>query len=225
MTVSILQSNYIPWKGYFDIIAKSDVFVIYDEVQYTKNDWRNRNQIVTKQGIQWITIPVKQDSLNQKIDKTEIFLENWNKKHKNTIASNYSKAPFFKEVSEFLFPLYENPSKNLSEINSSFILAICKYLEIKTQILNSKDLYLTGDRNERLVDACIKLNSSNYLSGPGAKDYLDLALFEKNGISVEWMDYSCYPKYNQATKEFVHSVSIIDLLFNEGKASRKFLKN
>jgi len=225
MTVSILQSNYIPWKGYFDIIAKSDVFVIYDEVQYTKNDWRNRNQIITKQGVQWITIPVKQDSLSQRIDQTEIFFENWNKKHKSTITSNYSKAPYFKEVSELLFPLYENPSKYLSEINLSFILAICSYLNIKTEIINSKNLQLTGDKNERLIDACIKLNASNYLSGPGAKDYLNLSLFENKGIKVDWMDYSNYPRYNQNTKEFEHSVSIIDVLFNEGKASRKFLKH
>jgi hypothetical protein len=225
MTVSILQSNYIPWKGYFDIIAKSDIFVIYDEVQYTKNDWRNRNQIISKQGVQWITIPVKQDSLDQRIDKTQVFLENWNKKHKNTLVANYSKAPYFKEISELLFTLYEKPSKYLSDINLSFILSICNYLDIKTEIINSKNLYLTGDRNERLIDACTKLNASNYLSGPGAKDYLNLSLFESNGINVEWMDYSNYRPYNQGTKEFVHSVSIIDLLFKEGKASRGFLKN
>lgn len=224
MTVSILQSNYIPWKGYFDIIAKSDVFVIYDEVQYTKNDWRNRNQIISKQGVQWITIPVKQVSLNQRIDQTQIFLENWNKKHKSTLVSNYSKAPYFEEISDLIFPLYDSPSKYLSEINLSFILAICSYLDINTKIINSKNLHLSGDKNERLIDACLKLNASNYLSGPGAKDYIDLSLFEKNGINVDWMDYSNYPEYNQNTTEFVHSVSIVDLLFHKGKESRKYLK-
>jgi hypothetical protein len=224
MTVSILQSNYIPWKGYFDIIAKSDVFVIYDEVQYTKNDWRNRNQIISKQGVQWITIPVKQVSLDQRIDETQIFLENWNKKHKSTLVSNYSKAPYFKEISELIFPLYESPSKYLSEINLSFILAICGYLDIDTKIINSKNLHLTGDKNERLIDACLKLDASNYLSGPGAKDYLNLSLFEKNGIKVDWMDYSNYREYKQNTIEFVHNVSIIDLLFHKGKESRRFLK-
>jgi hypothetical protein len=224
MTVSILQSNYIPWKGYFDIIARSDIFVIYDEVQFTKNDWRNRNLIVTPQGIKWITIPVKQVSLNQKISETQVSNENWNKKHKNTLIANYAKSPKFKEISELIFPLYNSSSKFLSEINTSFILAICEYLNIRTEIVNSKILNLTGDRNERLVDACRKLNATKYISGPGAKCYLNHELFENNGISVDWMDYSNYTKYNQNTKQFIDQVSILDLLFNEGKSSVDFLK-
>jgi len=124
-----------------------------------------------------------------------------------------------------LFPLYEYFSIFLFEINSSFIFTICNYLIIKIEIINSKLLYLTNNKNERLIVACIKLNASNYLSGPGAKDYLNLSLFENKGIEVDWMDYSDYPHYNQNSKEFEYFVSIIDLLFNEGKGSRKFLKN
>ena len=224
MTISILQSNYIPWKGYFDIIAKSDIFVIYDEVQYTKNDWRNRNKILTQNGLQWLTIPVKQDLLIQRIDQTKTALKNWNKKHLNTLVVNYSKAPFFEEISQLLFPLYNDPSEFLSEINLSFISTICDFLDIKTKIINSKSLDLSGDRNSRLIDACLKLNAKKYLSGPGAKEYLDLSIFENNGIQVEWMDYSNYPIYNQNSTKFENEVSIVDLLFNEGKAAKYFLK-
>ena len=119
--VAILQSNYIPWKGYFDLIAKADVFVVYDEVQYTKNDWRNRNIILTQNGPNWITIPVRVNNLDQKIFETKIASTNWNRKHYNSIIFNYSKAPFFKDFKDFLEELYNVNSEFLSEINIRYI--------------------------------------------------------------------------------------------------------
>ncbi|PKP07847.1 MAG: hypothetical protein CVU03_09195 [Bacteroidetes bacterium HGW-Bacteroidetes-2] len=224
MTVSILQSNYIPWKGYFDIIAKSDVFVIYDEVQFTKNDWRNRNLIKTQEGLQWLSIPVRQQNLNQKIFETNISFNNWSKKHKSTIQTNYGKSTYFKDFKDVIFEVYDTPLTNLSEINRLFIEKICEICEIKTKIIDSRELKLEGDKVGRLMDACKKLNATKYISGPAAKNYMNEALFSENNIELEWMDYNNYKEYNQLYPPFEHGVSILDLIFNEGPNARSFLK-
>ena len=224
MTVSILQSNYIPWKGYFDIIAKSDVFVIYDEVQYTKNDWRNRNKILTPHGTNWLTIPVRVNNLDQKIFETKIASNNWQKKHISSLQGNYTKANYFREYKERVFSMFENQSEYISEVNISFIKGICNLLDIKTQIIDSRELNLEGDRNMRLLEACKKLNANKYISGPAAKSYLDLDLFNKEGIEVEWMNYSGYKEYKQVYEPFNHGVTILDLMFNLGPSSKSYLK-
>lgn len=223
-TISILQSNYIPWKGYFDIIAKSDVFVVYDEVQFTKNDWRNRNLIKTATGKQWITIPVNQKSLDQRIFETEISLQTWAKKHQGMLQANYAKAPCFKEMKDRIFSLYDTNDKLLSSINLRFIRGICEMLDIKTKIIDSRELNLTGDKVEKLVDACTKLNASVYLSGPAAKSYIDEKLFIDSNIQLEWMDYGGYKEYHQLFPPFDHGVSILDLIFNMGSDAKKYLK-
>lgn len=223
--IAILQSNYIPWKGYFDIIQQADVFVIYDEVQYTKNDWRNRNLIKTPNGLDWLTIPVKQKNLEQKINETFISQHNWNKKHWNTLVGNYSKAPFFKSYSEEFRDLFLGiETDNLSEINLLFINKINSILEIKTEIIDSQSLHLKGDKNERLIEAIKKLNGTHYISGPAAKSYLNIEAFEKEEIQVEWMNYSNYPEYPQMFLPFNHNVTILDLLFNVGPDAKYFYK-
>lgn len=224
--IAILQSNYIPWKGYFDIINSVDKFVIYDEVQFTKNDWRNRNKIKSKDGMIWLTIPVKQFALEQRIDETTVALTNWNRKHWNSIVTYYSKAENFKNVKAFVEDLFMNVSSvNLSEINIYFIKGINNFLGIETQIINSAELKLEGDRNERLVDACVKLNGDIYLSGPSAKNYLDVELFNNRQIEVEWIDYSGYSEYPQLFPPFTHEVSILDVILNTGYDAKKFLKS
>jgi hypothetical protein len=213
--IAILQSNYIPWRGYFDLINKVDVFVVYDEVQYTKNDWRNRNIIKTPNGPMWLTIPVRQLNLEQKINETRVSLKNWNIKHWNSIKANYTKAPYFKRYEEQFKELYLGmDTEMLSEINLKFIRAINDILGIQTEIIDSISLNLNGNKNERLVDAVTKLNGTHYLSGPAAKDYLDTNLFEKNNIQVEWMDYSGYSDYKQLYNPFLKHVSVIDYIFN-----------
>lgn len=221
--ISISQSNYIPWKGYFDMIAKSDVFVIYDEVQYTKNDWRNRNIIKTATGPKWITIPVKKEKLSKKINETFTISNGWQKKHMNMIAINYSKASYFKKYSKQLFSIYEK-SESLSEINFNFIKEICDILGIKTEILQSTDLNLVGDKNSKLIDACKKLEADVYLSGPRGSNYLNLELFDKNKLKVEFMDYSDYPQYPQLFGDYLNQVSILDLIFNVGPNASNYLK-
>ncbi|WP_299219891.1 WbqC family protein [uncultured Aquimarina sp.] len=223
--IAISQSNYIPWKGYFDMINMVDTFVIYDEVQYTKNDWRNRNILKTKKGLEWITISVKQNNLHQTIDETEVFLQKWNRKHWGTLQAIYGKSPFFKQYKERFENLYLGIDTHLlSEINKKFILEICDILEIKTQIINSRELFLKGDANERLIDACEKLEATTYVSGPAAKAYIDEHLFRKSAISIEWIDYSGYKEYKQMWEPFEHGVSVLDLIFNKGDEAKTFLK-
>lgn len=224
MTVSILQSNYIPWKGYFDIIANSDVFVIYDEVQFTRRDWRNRNLIKTNDGLKWLTIPVIQDDYYQKIFETNVLKGNWIKKHKSTLQTNYVKTPYFKDYKDIFFEIYDTPLTSLSEINRLFIEKICSILAIETKIIDSRELNLEGDKVERLIDACKKLKATKYLSGPAAKNYMNEVSFNENNIELEWMDYSNYKEYNQLYPPFEHGVSVLDLIFNEGPNARNFLK-
>jgi hypothetical protein len=223
--VAILQSNYIPWKGYFDIINSVDEFILYDDVQFTKNDWRNRNKIKTAQGIQWITIPVF-NSINKKIKDTKIFDKKWNIKHWNTLLTNYSKAGYFKDYREFFKELYLNcSSEYLSEVNFYFIKNINEILGIKTKISWSMDYNLVDGKTERLVELCKQTNSNVYVSGKAAKDYIDESLFEKENIELIWMDYSGYKEYHQLYPPFDHNVSIIDLIFNEGNNANKYLKS
>jgi hypothetical protein len=223
MTVSILQSNYIPWKGYFDIIAKSDVFVVYDEVQYTKNDWRNRNVILCQQLPTWLTIPVKQKNLNQLICDTKIASHSWNRKHLNSITLNYKKSSGFEYFKDELTSMYDFSSEYLSEVNVHFIKTVCRLMNIKTKIIDSRELNLQGDRNEKLIDACQKLSATHYLSGPAAKSYLNVDLFNQSGVQLKWMDYSNYPVYEQSSNVFTHQVSIIDLMLNVGNDSRSYI--
>jgi len=213
--IAILQSNYIPWRGYFDIIKNVDTFVVYDEVQYTKNDWRNRNKIKTPNGLQWLTIPVKQKCLEQKIFETEVVDQNWRRKHLNSIKLNYAKAPFFEMYINQLESLYDGNEVLLSDINLKFIKGICKMLNIQTKIIDSRELELKGDKNQRLIDACIKLEATHYLSGKAAQSYIETQLFKDKGITVDWMDYSHYREYPQLHPPFVMGVSIIDYLLNK----------
>ena len=223
--VAILQSNYIPWKGYFDIINMVDEFILYDDVQYTKNDWRNRNLIKTKNGKQWITIPVHQKNLEQKIKDTLVSNDIWRKKHWKTIVQNYSKALHFKDYKNLFEELYfDSNEKFLSKINFRFTVAICRILGIKTKISWSMDYNLVAGKTERLVDLCKQVCATEYISGPSAKSYIDKDMFEKEEIKLSYMDYSGYPEYTQLFPPFEHAVSIIDLIFNEGPDAQQYMK-
>lgn len=225
--IAILQSNYIPWKGYFDIMGSVDEFIIYDEMQYTKNDWRNRNKIKTTNGLIWLTIPVKIEKLNQKINETKIADNKWYIKHKNSLQTNYGKATKFKECKDFIFNIYEQASRldYISEINYTFLNEINKFLKISTKISFSTDYNIGDGKTERLINICKQSNSNIYLSGPSAKNYIDEALFTKNNINLEWFDYIGYKEYEQLHPPFEHGVSILDLIFNTGEDAYKYLKN
>lgn len=224
--IAILQSNYIPWKGYFDLINQVDDFVIYDCVQYTKNDWRNRNQIKSKNGLQWLTIPVSVKTSSQSINETEVANNLWADKHLKSILQTYSKAKFFNDYSDELIDCYKKAKSltKLSEINLVFIRWINEKLGITTKLHSASDFQLADDRIERLVSICQQLNANTYLSGPAAKNYLEEERFTEKDIAVAWMDYTGYSAYSQFGHEFQHGVSVLDLLFHAGSDAIDFFK-
>jgi hypothetical protein len=225
--LAIVQSNYIPWKGYFDMIASVDEFILLDDVQYTRRDWRNRNQIKTPQGVKWLTVPVKvKGKYLQSIRETEIDGVEWQGTHLKSIVQSYRTAPFFSEVVQILEPIYVSRGyTHLSPLNRDLTQTVCDYLGIATRVTDSRDYSVTEGKTERLVDLCIQAGASVYVSGPAAKAYLVEALFVQHGMSVEWFDYSGYPPYPQLWGEFVHGVSILDLLFNCGKDSPRYMRH
>lgn len=227
--VAILQSNYIPWKGYFDIIDSVDEFIFYDEMQYTTRDWRNRNKIKTQNGLKWLSIPVYSKGCQQsglKISETKITENSWVQSHWDSIRLAYAKTPYFKEYKNMFHDLYEDCAKEtlLCKVNYKFILAINEFLGIKTKISYDRDYGLIDGKTERLVDLVQKAGGDYYLSGPAAKDYIVEDLFKQAGIELAWMDYSGYREYPQLYPPFEHGVSILDLIFNTGKDSIDYIR-
>ncbi|MFZ1321217.1 MAG: WbqC family protein [Ignavibacteria bacterium] len=224
--VVITQSNYIPWKGFFDSVNLADEFVFYDDMQFTRRDWRNRNQIKTKDGVKWLTVPVDvKGKYFQKIKDTKISDPGWAKNHWDTVKHNYSKAEYFKEYKDIFEELYLGREYVLiSDVNITFTKAICKLLGIETRIRQSDEFELLEEKTERLVDICKTLGATDYYSGPAAKAYMDESKFENENIKLHYFDYSGYPEYRQLHGEFTHAVSIIDLIFNEGPFVKNFMK-
>jgi hypothetical protein len=223
--VAVVQSNYIPWRGYFDLINAVDEFILFDNMQYTRRDWRNRNLIKCRTGIQWLTIPVKvRGKYFQGIKDTVVSDFEWNRHHWKTIVHCYSKARYFSNYRKTFEELYLNTKETqLSLINYRFLVAICRLLGISTKITWSMDYKLIGDKTERLVSLCKQAGATNYLSGPRARAYLNEDLFEREAITVSYMDYAGYPEYDQLYPPFHPGVSIIDLIFNEGDRAHKFM--
>ncbi|KPQ39966.1 MAG: WbqC-like protein family [Phormidium sp. OSCR] len=224
--VAILQSNYIPWKGYFDLIASVDEFILYDDMQYTRRDWRNRNKIKTPHGLQWLTIPVKvRGRYYQKIRDTEIDGTSWAESHWKALYQNYRRSPCFSEVADYLEDLLLGTEySHLHVINKKLIEWICSFLSIEVKISCSWDYNLIGDKNERLVNLCTQAGGTEYISGLAAKTYIDESVFSSYGIKLTWFNYNGYPEYPQLWGNFVHEVSILDLLFNCGYDSRRYLR-
>jgi hypothetical protein len=225
--VAIVQSNYIPWKGYFDMIAAVDEFILFDDMQYTRRDWRNRNQIKTPQGVQWLTVPVKvKGKYHQTIRETEIDGMEWAQVHWKALTQNYRRAPHFAEIAAWLEPLYLGRAyTRLSMLNRTLLEAVCGYLGIVTRIADCSEYAIASGKSQRLLAICTEASADVYVSGPAAKDYLDETLFAGHGVGVEWFDYSGYPEYPQLWGEFAHGVSVLDLLFNCGKDAPRYMKH
>jgi hypothetical protein len=224
--VAILQSNYIPWKGYFDMIASVDEFILYDDMQFTRRDWRNRNQIKTPQGVKWLTIPVQvKGKYHQSIYETEIDGSDWASSHWKALVQNYSRSPFFSEIAIWLEPIYLSEKfTHISQLNKRLIKAICKYLGISTKISNSCDYILLDGKSERLVDLCLQAGGNEYVSGPSAKDYINEDVFATKRVNLIWFDYVDYKQYPQLWGDFVHRISILDLLFNCGSNAQQYMR-
>lgn len=225
--LAIVQSNYIPWKGYFDLIGLVDEFLLYDEVQFTKRDWRNRNQIKTAQGPQWLTIPVvSKGRFLQTIAETEIAAP-WTDGHWRAITHAYARAPHFDALGPRIAPLYERAATmgRLSEVNRLFLTDICALLDIHTPIRLSSEYSSSGAKSDRLISLCQAAGATHYLSGPSARAYIEPEKFAAAGIALEYMDYSGYPVYPQLFGAFAHGVTVLDLIFNTGPEARRFMKS
>jgi hypothetical protein len=224
-TVAIVQSSYIPWKGYFELIARSDEFILFDDVQYTKRDWRSRNVIKTRAGLHWLTIPVNvRGRFFQPIKDVRIAERGWNERHWKTIASNYARAPYFAEYRDRVEQLYCNATDEaLSTINHRFVVGLCDLIGIHTRITWSMDYCVVDGKTERLVELCRQSGATRYLSGPSARAYIDPKLFDDAGIALEFVNYDGYREYAQLFPPFEHGVSVLDVLFNVGPAAREHI--
>jgi hypothetical protein len=225
--VAISQSNYLPWKGYFDVINSVDEFILFDDMQYTRRDWRNRNRIKTPQGVGWLTIPVEvKGRYFQKISETVVCDPRWAEDHWKSIRHCYAKAAYFDEYSKPLEELYKGCQETyLSLINYRFLETVCRLLGIQTKLTWSMQYSLTEGKTERLVDLCRQAHADVYVSGPAARDYILPELFAREGIELLYADYGGYPEYRQLYPPFVHHVTVIDLLLNEGPAAPRFMKS
>lgn len=216
MKVAIHQPQYLPWPGYFNKMLNCDIFVFLDDVQYKKNEWQNRNRIKSFNGEMWLTVPVHY-KFGQKIN--EIKIDNkifWRKDHIKAIRYSYQKAKFFSEFYPYIENLLKKEYELLIEINIDSVKMVLDYLGIKKKTLRSSELKIEEKKTSRLVSICKQLSGDVYISGSGAKDYLMIEEFEKNGIKVVFQEYStpCYP---QLFGEFIPNLSIIDMIFNIGK--------
>lgn len=223
--VGAIQSNYLPWRGYFDFIASVDLFVIYDDVQYSKNGWRNRNLIKTKRGLKWITVPVKA-SITLTVDQIMIATGNksWQDYHRHLLKDGLEDAPFFKDAMAIWDEAIASHDIYLSRLNVRLIRSVCSYLGIRTPIVMSRDYELAGTKTDRLIQLLKKVGAMVYLSGPAARDYLNENEFRRNGIGLEYKTYD-YAPYPQLWGDFVGSVTILDLIANLGPESRGWMKS
>jgi hypothetical protein len=223
--VAILQSSYIPWKGYFDIMNQVDEFILYDDRQYTTNDWRNRNRIKTAQGPIWLTIPIRR-AWPQRIDEARVSDPGWAIRHWRSMAQNYSRTPHFERYRDIFERIYTGAlPEMLSQINFFLLKSIADLLGITARITWSTDYEAVGEKTERVVSLCDAAGATTYLSGPSARVYIKPELFERAGIDLEYMDYSDYPEYEQPYPPFQHNVSVVDLLFCAGEDAPLYMKS
>ena len=226
MNVVILQPSYIPWRGYFDQIRRADVFVFYDDVQYDKHGWRNRNQIKTHQGKQWLTIPVHAKGATQGMQIKDVRIDwskPWAKSHLKALTVSYSKAPYFKQYLPLLESFYQQRHEFLADftIETTTRLA-CELGFTSTKFLRSSEQSnIEGQGTDRLISLLTKLGATHYMSGPSAIEYIEPEKFAAAGITFEYMQYN-YPEYSQLYPPYDPYVSILDLLFMTGKDAGEY---
>jgi hypothetical protein len=228
-SIAILQSNYVPWKGYFDLIAAVDEFLIFDEVQYTRRDWRNRNKIVVQGTVKWLTIPVKtKGRFFGPIEAIETDGQGWAEQHWKTIVHAYRRAAYFATYRPVLEAAYQKAAGlvRLTEINELFLRTITGVLDIATPLARANVVPRTTDLpTNRLVEICLGRHATEYVSGPAARAYLEAEKFSNAGVALKYADYSGYPAYEQHATAFEHGVSILDVLMRCGPAARDHLKS
>lgn len=225
MKVGVIQSSYIPWRGYFDFIASVDAFVFHEDIQYTKSDWRNRNRIKTKKGTEWLTVPVHYKEVSQLISETSIDHSTaWQQKHLRKMQESYREAPYVKAALDIIASIQVGHSLTISTLNINLTKEVCEYLGIATPLMVSTELSLVGTKTDRLIDLLKKLNATTYLSGPSADAYLDKDAFRRNGIRLEYKSYD-YDPYPQLWGGFEGSVTVLDLIANCGPDAKNHIRS
>jgi len=229
--VVILQPSYIPWRGYFDQICRADLFIFYDDVQYDKRGWRNRNQIKTATGKQWLTIPVHSrgaQTENIPINQIRIVQDSsWNQNHLKAIQHSYARAPHFDRYLSLLEMFYQRRDEFLADFTIDFTIALTHELgNTHTRFKRSSEIAgIDGQKTDRLIQILQSVGGTHYISGPSARDYIEKEKFDQAGIRLEYMEYN-YPEYSQLYPPFDPYVSILDLLFMTGsEASQYILKS
>ena len=227
MRLAIVQSCYVPWKGYFDLIRQSDHFIILDDVQYSRGTWRNRNRVKTANGLKWVTIPLRHaNTFPALIKDMRIEGDTWNASHYSLIEQAYSASPGWPELRAWLRDVHlQTRSEVLSEVNERLTRSLCAFLGIATPITQST-LYdiRTDNATQRVVDLCRAVGATTYVSGPAARDYIEEERFRAAGIALEYFDYSGYVEYPQPHGPFVHEVSILDAIASLGADARRALE-
>jgi hypothetical protein len=223
--VAIIQSCYVPWKGFFDLIGQCDRYVIFDRVQFVKRHWHNRNRIKTARGLEWLTIPVvTKGRYEQPIDEVEI-AERWADKHWRTLELAYRRAPFFTDFADRVRGWYERAEKErrLTDVNALLVGEIITLLDLRTEMVRDNAFPAIGRKTERLLEIAKAAGATEYMSGPSARAYLDEALFASAGVAVKWMNYDGYPEYPQLYGAFEHAVSVLDVIFNAGIEAPRYI--
>jgi WbqC-like protein family len=225
--IAVVQSSYVPWKGFFDLVNAVDEFVLYDDREYSKNSWRNRNRVKTSQGTTWLTIPVQYAGHSREaIDEVRVADQRWPERHWKTIVQNYGRAPCFERYAQLLEETYGSiDDDRLSRINRRFIELVCGLLGIATRLTSSRDYAVRGTRTARLIELCHATGASEYLSGPTAREYLEKDRFRVEGIALLYANYDGYPEYPQQFPPFVHDVSVLDLILNTGPEAPSYMKS
>lgn len=229
MNVVILQPSYIPWRGYFDQIRRADLFIFYDDVQYDKHGWRNRNQIKTSQGKQWITIPVHSKGVTEGIPIKDVQIDwskSWPKKHLNALTIAYAKAPFFRSFQPWLESVYKRRDEFLTAFTIDTTVELARMLDITgTKFMRSSEIPgIDGQKTDRLIQILQHVGAKHYLSGPSARDYIEQEKFDDAGITLEFIEYD-YPEYPQLHPPYDSFVTVLDLLFMVGEDALSYIVN
>ena len=223
--IIITQSNYIPWKGYFTTMRKATHIILYDDAQYTRRDWRNRNKIVTPSGPTWLSIPIDvKGKYLQKINEAKVKNNDWCLDHWNKIVQNYKNAPCFKEYSQYFEDLYLEKFTELdylSDVNRVMLLRCIELLGIEIEVLDSREFSIRGGKTGKLINICKDLEANEYFTGPAARGYMEEQMFPENGIKLTYYDLDGFPEYKQMWEGFDHHVSILDMFFNLGSDTAK----
>lgn len=226
MNVVILQPSYIPWRGYFDQIRRADLFIFYDDIQYDKHGWRNRNQIKTHQGKQWLTIPVHSKGVTNGTPIKDVRIDwskPWAKSHLKSLTVSYSKAPYFRKYLSFLESIFERRDEFLADFTIAISILLAQELGFtSTRFMRSSELSnIEGQKTDRVVDVLKQVGATHYICGPSASSYMEPEKFDKAGITFEYMEYN-YPEYQQLHPPYDPFVTILDLMFMMGTQAGNF---